>query len=84
MKKILRKVFNKLGYDIIKVNVHSADKAKKVINVQVGNYKLLMPQNNAQISLYKYSGQASQFFSVKFFLPFSPASSPRVKLDYPL
>ena len=54
MKKILRKVFNKLGYDIIKINVHSADKINKVSKVKVGNYEILMPGNNPQISLYKY------------------------------
>jgi len=54
MKKILRKVFNKLGYDIIKINVHSTDKINKVSKVKVGNYEILMPGNNPQISLYKY------------------------------
>ena len=54
MKKILRKIANKFGYDFIKINVHSADKAHKISNVKVGNYNILMPGNNPQISLYKY------------------------------
>lgn len=34
--------------------MHSADKSHKVVPVQVGNYKILMPGNNPQISVYKY------------------------------
>ena len=41
MKKILRKIANKFGYDFIKINVHSADKAHKISNVKVGNYNIL-------------------------------------------
>jgi FkbM family methyltransferase len=59
MKKIISKLFNLIGYDFIKVNVHSADKAKKTVSVKVGNYEILMPGNNAQISLYKYSPNAN-------------------------
>lgn len=54
MKKLVRSIFNKLGYDFIKTNVHSPDKAKKTIPVQVGGYTILMPGNNPQISVYKY------------------------------
>ena len=54
MKEFIRKLFNAIGYDIVKHNVHSADKAKKTFPVQVGNYTILMPGNNPLISLYKY------------------------------
>ena len=59
MKQILRSLFNKLGYDFIKINMHSADKAGKVMPVKVGNYKILMPGNNPQISVYKYYPDAN-------------------------
>jgi len=59
VKKILRSLFNKLGYDFIKINVHSADKAGKVVPVQVGKYEILMPGNNPQISVYKYYPDAN-------------------------
>lgn len=54
MKELLRKIVNRLGYDLVKINMHSDDKAKKISNVKVGNYPILMPGNNPQISLYKY------------------------------
>lgn len=54
MKEFIRKIFNTIGYDIVKYNVHSADKAKKTFPVHVGNYNILMPGNNPLISLYKY------------------------------
>ncbi len=59
MKKIIRKFLNLFGYDFTKVNMHSADKAGKTAAVQVGNYKILIPGNNAQISLYKYDPDAN-------------------------
>ena len=37
---------NKVGYDVIKVNVHSDSKAKKISPVIVGNYIVDMPGNN--------------------------------------
>jgi FkbM family methyltransferase len=54
MKQFLRNLFNKFGYDIVKVNVHSHDKAANVHKVKVGNFDILMPGNNPQISNYKY------------------------------
>ena len=54
MKELIRRLVNKLGYDIVKYNVHSADKATKTVPVKVGNYSILMPGNNPLISLYKY------------------------------
>jgi FkbM family methyltransferase len=53
MKKIIRKFLNLFGYDFTKINMYSASKAGKTVNVQVGNYTILIPGNNAQISLYK-------------------------------
>jgi FkbM family methyltransferase len=59
IKKTIRKLLNFFGYDFIKINIHSADKAKKTVPVKVGNYEILMPGNNAQISLYKSSPSAN-------------------------
>lgn len=54
MKKLLRKILNKLGYDFIKVNQHSPYNARKTVSVKVAGYTILMPGNNPQISMYKY------------------------------
>jgi FkbM family methyltransferase len=54
MRKLIRNLMNKVGYDIVKVNVHSERKASKVSRVRVGNYFVDMPGNNPQISNYKY------------------------------
>ncbi len=54
MKKAIRKLLNKVGYDFIKVNVHKPSNVNKIVTVKVGNYNILMPGNNQQISLYKY------------------------------
>lgn len=54
MKQLIRKILNKRGYDIIKTNVHSNDKAAIIHDVKVGNYHLKMPGNNPLISHYKY------------------------------
>lgn len=51
---MIRVFLNTIGYDIIKVNVHSESKAKIVRKVKVGNYFVDMPGNNPQISTYKY------------------------------
>jgi FkbM family methyltransferase len=54
MRKMIRGLLNKIGYDIIKVNVHSDSKAGKIKKVKVGNFYIDMPGNNPQISNYKY------------------------------
>jgi FkbM family methyltransferase len=54
MKKIIKQLFNKIGYDFVKVNVHKPSNANKIVTVKVGNFNILMPGNNQQISLYKY------------------------------
>ncbi|MEO8175008.1 MAG: FkbM family methyltransferase [Sediminibacterium sp.] len=59
MKKLIRSLMNKLGYDFVKVNVHSEDKAKNTHPVKVGNYFIDMPGNNPQISTYKYEPHAN-------------------------
>ena len=51
MRKLIRSLMNKVGYDFVKINVHSAD---KTVPVQVAGFNILMPGNNPQISLYKY------------------------------
>jgi FkbM family methyltransferase len=59
MKRLLRKIANNLGYDFIKINVHSQDKAKKVFKVKVGKFIINMPGNNIQISNYKYEPEVN-------------------------
>lgn len=54
MRKFIRGLLQKVGYDIVKVNVHSNDKAGRISKVKVGNYFVDMPGNNPQISNYKY------------------------------
>ena len=60
MKELLRKIANKLGYDFIKINVHSADKATKTFPVKIGRFEISMPGNNPQVSLYKYSPASNE------------------------
>ncbi len=59
MRQLIRKFMNSLGYDIVKVNVHSNKKAHKISKVKVGNYFVDMPGNNMQISNYKYEPEAN-------------------------
>ncbi|MBV9988528.1 MAG: FkbM family methyltransferase [Chitinophagaceae bacterium] len=59
MRKLIRKLLNTVGYDIVKVNVHSDKKASQVKKVKVGNYFVDMPGNNPQISNYKYEPQVN-------------------------
>jgi FkbM family methyltransferase len=59
MRKLIRQLLNKVGYDIVKVNVHSDDKVNKIKQVLVGGYTLDMPGNNPQISTYKYDPGAN-------------------------
>lgn len=59
MRKLIRQILNKIGYDIVKVNVHSADKVNRIKQVLVGGYTLEMPGNNPQISTYKYDPGAN-------------------------
>ena len=54
MRKLIRSLLNIVGYDVIKVNVHSDSKAKKIVAVKVGNYFIDMSGNNWLISGYKY------------------------------
>ncbi len=59
MRKIIRQLLNKAGYDIIKVNVHSDSKAGQIKKVKVGKFMIDMPGNNVQISTYKYRPDAN-------------------------
>ena len=59
MRKMIRGILNKVGYDIVKVNVHSDNKAGKIKQVKVGNFIIEMPGNNQQISNYKYEPDAN-------------------------
>ena len=60
MRKAIRGLLNKVGYDIVKVNVHSAEKAKNIHKVAVGNFFVDMPGNNPQISNYKYEPEVNK------------------------
>jgi FkbM family methyltransferase len=53
MKKIIRKLFNVVGYDIVKTNDWDKKSKNKKVLVRVGNFDILMPSNNPQISNYK-------------------------------
>lgn len=59
MRQLIRNLLNKVGYDIVKVNVHSASKAHKISKVKVGKFFVDMPGNNMQISNYKYVPEAN-------------------------
>jgi FkbM family methyltransferase len=59
MRKLIRSLLNSIGYDIVKVNVHSHKKVNRIKKVTVGNYILEMPGNNPQISTYKYDPGAN-------------------------
>lgn len=59
MRQMIRNVLNKVGYDIVKVNVHSDSKAHKISRVKVGKFFVDMPGNNMQISNYKYEPEAN-------------------------
>lgn len=59
MRQMIRNLLNKVGYDIVKVNVHSASKAHKISKVKVGKFFVDMPGNNMQISNYKYEPEAN-------------------------
>lgn len=59
MRKLIRNLLNKAGYDLVKVNVHDDSKAHKISRVKVGNYHIDMPGNNVQISTYKYRPDAN-------------------------
>jgi FkbM family methyltransferase len=54
MRRLIRQLLNKAGYDIIKINEHADSKAGKKAKVQVGKFFIEMPGNNRQISTYKY------------------------------
>lgn len=64
MRKLIRSILNKAGYDIIKVNVHSDKKAHIVKKVKVGNFEVDMPGNNVQISTYKYRPNANNLLGI--------------------
>ena len=57
VRNMVRGLLNKVGYDVIKVNVHSESKAHKVSKVTVGKFIIDMPGNNPHISNYKYDPQ---------------------------
>ncbi len=59
MRKRIRKWMNTIGYDIVKVNVHSDKKAHHIRKVKVGNFILDMPGNNPHVSNYKYEPQVN-------------------------
>lgn len=64
MRKLIRNLLNKVGYDLVKVNVHDDSKAHKISKVKVGNYLIDMPGNNVQISTYKYRPDANNLLGI--------------------
>ncbi len=60
MKNLVRKLLNKVGYDIVKTALHSESRAGKTVAVRVGNFMIDMPGNNQHISLYKYHPDANK------------------------
>lgn len=64
MRTLIRKLLNKVGYDIIKVNVHDESKAGLVKKVVVGKFTIDMPGNNPQISTYKYRPDANDLLGI--------------------
>lgn len=74
MKKILRKLFNKLGYDLVKKDFYSSGGDRsKTFQVKVGNYSISMPGNNPLVEHYKYYpnynielGKLAQIVSTKY------------------
>jgi FkbM family methyltransferase len=53
MKKIIRRFFNRFGYDIIKTDDRYISKSTREKIVQVGKFQLYMPANNIQLIHYK-------------------------------
>ena len=64
MRKTIRQLLNKIGYDIIKTNVHDESKAGIIKKVQVGRFQIGMPGNNRQISTYKYRPDANNLLGI--------------------
>jgi FkbM family methyltransferase len=64
MKELIRKIFNKAGYDIVKTNLHSDSRAGKSVAVQVGDFTVYMPGNNPHISTYKYRPNANNLLGI--------------------
>ncbi|MBS1632174.1 MAG: hypothetical protein JST10_06320, partial [Bacteroidetes bacterium] len=48
MKELIRGVFNRFGYDIIKTGIPYLPKTKKPVRVKVGKFEIEMPGNNVQ------------------------------------
>ncbi|MES2005960.1 MAG: FkbM family methyltransferase [Bacteroidota bacterium] len=64
MKELLRKLFNKAGYDIIKTPLHSDSKAGTSVKVQVGNFPIYLPGNNPHISTYTFRPDANNLLGI--------------------
>ncbi len=54
MKKFLRKIANKWGYDFVKVNVSPSEKSSKFSNVKIGEFNIEIPSNNPLSKHYVY------------------------------
>ncbi len=74
MKKALRKLFNKLGYDFVKMEKYGTLSARsKIFQVKVGNYAISIPGNNPLFKHYQYFpdynielGKLAQVISKKY------------------
>lgn len=52
MRKIIRRLLNKFGYEIVKTENWFASKSSTEKTVKVGNYQVLMPGNNPLLHTY--------------------------------
>lgn len=64
MKELIRKLFNRAGYDIVKTDLHSESKAGKSVKVQVGNFPIFLPGNNPHISTYTHRPNANNLLGI--------------------
>lgn len=64
MRKFIRQLLNKAGYDLVRINEYTDDKAHRTVKVQVGKYTIDMPGNNVQIGTYKYRPDANNLLGI--------------------
>jgi FkbM family methyltransferase len=64
MKKLIRRIFNRFGYEIIKTgDRHALKGSRREKMVQVGHYRLSMPGNNPLLNVYKSHPDFNTHFS---------------------
>ncbi len=64
MKKLIRKIFNRFGYEIIRSDgSHALRGNRKEKKIQVGQYEISMPGNNPLLNVYKTHAGFNTHFS---------------------